>query len=236
LHNQGWSTTVRAPQLGGSAEPGSQFGNRLFFYWLDEKGMEQHTTEQQIKAGVDLGRVRAAIAPVLATHRVLLADIEWLTERAGWTLRVTIEREGSTEAGFGVTLDDCAEVSRDISSVLDAEDFIPHQYNLEVSSPGLERPLRTPADFARFVGKTVKVKLKRPAPDGQRVLRGELTAASDGKIAVIVDKKQIEAPFEDVAQANLVFELTPQPKKKGQKGGAAKASAARGKGSERAKR
>src|SRR5438067_4300578 len=98
--------------------------------------MEQ-ATEQQIKAGVDLGRVRATLGPVLSAHGVVLVDLLWLTERAGWTLRLTIEREGSVEQGGGVTLEDCVEVSRDASAVLDVEDLIPHHYNLEVSSPGL---------------------------------------------------------------------------------------------------
>jgi ribosome maturation factor RimP len=170
--------------------------------------------QHESKAGVDLGRVRAALAPVLSAHGVDLVELEWTTERAGWILRITIERIGSTYGeGFGVTLDDCAEVSRDASSVLDVEDLIPHRYNLEVSSPGLDRPLRTPAEFSRFVGQTAKVKLSRPAPDGQRVLRGPLAEAPEGKVAVVVDGKRIEVPFTDVAEANLVFELSPQPKK-----------------------
>ncbi len=177
--------------------------------------MEQHTA-QQIKAGVDLGRVRAVLAPVLASHGVLLVDLEWLTERAGWVLRLTIEREGGTATNLagGVSLEDCSEVSRDAAAVLDAEDPIPQHYNLEVSTPGLERALRTAADFARFVGQAAKVKLSRPASDGQKVLRGTLSEAPEGTIAVIVDGKRVEAPLLDVADAHLVFELLPQPKKK----------------------
>lgn len=174
-------------------------------------------TEHEIKAGVDLGRVREALAPVFSAHGVQLVDLEWLTERVGWTLRITIEREGSgiPTPGFGVSLDDCAEVSRDASVVLDAhEELIPQHYNLEVSSPGLDRPLRTPADFARFVGQTVKVKLEKPAPDGQKLLRGKLAEAQADTVAVLVDGKRIEAPFADVAEANLVYELAQQPKKK----------------------
>lgn len=176
---------------------------------------EQHS-ENQIKAGVDLGRVRALLAPVLASHGVLLVDLEWLTERVGWTLRLTIEREGGGPSNLagGVTLEDCADVSRDASSVLDVEDVIPHRYNLEVSTPGLERPLRAAADFQRFVGKLAKVKLSHPAPDGQKVLRGEIAAADPGVVALVVDGKRVEAPFADVVDAHLVFELTPQPKKK----------------------
>jgi ribosome maturation factor RimP len=112
-----------------------------------------------------------------------------------------------------VTLEDCAEVSRGASAVLDVEDLIPQHYHLEVSSPGIDRPLRSAAEIARFAGRTAKVKLSRPAPDGQRVLRGLLDAAPEGKVAVIVDGKRIEVPYPDVAEANLVFELVAQPKK-----------------------
>jgi ribosome maturation factor RimP len=165
---------------------------------------------EEIKAGVDLARVRAAVAPVLSAHGVVLVDLEWLTDRSGWVLRLTIEREGSTAH---VTLDDCAEVSRDTSAVLDVEDLVPHRYHLEVSSPGLDRPLRTEAEIARFSGKMVKVKLSRPTPDGQRVLRGVLDPAPPGHVAVVADGKRVEVPFADVAEARLVFELVSQPKK-----------------------
>jgi len=174
---------------------------------------------QQIKAGVDLGRVSEALAPVFAAHGVRMVDLEWLTERTGWTLRITIEREGGTKTNLagGVTLEDCSAVSKDASAVLDApeaEELIPHHYHMEVSSPGLDRPLRTAADFARFSGMTVKVKLSKPASDGQRLLRGQLDASKPEIIAVLVDGKRIEAPLADVVEAQLVFELLPHPKKK----------------------
>lgn len=207
-------------------EPDSQFGDRLFFFL----GPMKHTEAHEIKAGVDLGRARALLAPVLSAHGVILFDLEWLTDRLGWVLRLTIEREGSTEEGGGVTLADCAEVSRDASAVLDVEDLIPHHYHLEVSSPGVDRPLRSAADFARFAGKTAKVKLSRPAPDGQRVLRGTVASCEGGpdpKVAMIVDGKRIEVPFADVAEANLVFELSAQPKKKSGSGRASPKPSAR---------
>jgi ribosome maturation factor RimP len=188
-----------------------------------------HPHPLEIKAGVDLARVRASVGPVLSAHGVELVDLEWLTDRGGWVLRLTIERVpppgAPRDASFGVTLDDCAEVSRDASAVLDGEDLIPHHYSLEVSSPGLDRPLRSPAEFARFVGETAKVKLRRPAPDGQRVLRGPIAEPSDstgGRVAVVVDGKRIEVAYADVAEANLVFELKPSPKP----GAKAKASGA----------
>ncbi len=192
-----------------------------------------------VKAGVDLQKVRAAIAPVFVAHGVELVELTWATDLGGWTLRLTIERKGSPGSGaggpgpgagqglapgagatFGVTLEDCVRVSRDCSAVLDAdEDLIPQHYNLEVSSPGLDRKLFGPADYVRFRGELVKVKLSKPAPDGQRVLRGTLEEAAEGRMAVLVDGKLISAPFEDVEEARLVFELQTGQKKGKPKGG-----------------
>lgn len=176
-----------------------------------------------------LAAIRAAVEPVLAAHAVELCDLAWTTEagRSGLVLRLTIERPGpegevwQPEKGFGVTLDDCADVSRAVSAVLDADDTITHHYTLEVSSPGLDRPIRGARDFARFRGSLAKVKLARPAPDGQRVLRGALLEAPAGTVAVLVDGKRIEVPEADVAEANLVFEMGAAPSK----GGAAKSGA-----------
>ena len=161
-----------------------------------------------------LASIRAAIEPVLRAHAVDLADVAWTTEPSGLTLRVTIERalpagtQWRPELGFGVNLDDCANASRDISTALDAiDELLPDAYSLEVSSPGLDRPLRGAADFARFEGALVKVKLRVSAADGQRVLRGKLASASDGEIAVVVDGKRLAAKLEDVSEAQLVFEL-----------------------------
>jgi len=181
--------------------------------------MQQTSNAEPSSKTIDLDCIRAAVGPVLTTHGVVLVDVEWFTDQGTWTLRLTIEREGlgdSTDPSGGVSLDDCADVSRDVSPVLDAEELaevIPHHYSLEVSSPGLERRLRTEADFRRFRGKLSRVKLAKPAPDGQRLLRGELCEAPEGMIAVEVDGKRIEAPFTDVVEARLVFELQPQAKK-----------------------
>jgi ribosome maturation factor RimP len=151
---------------------------------------------------------------VLEAHGVTLDDLAFVTDRSGWTLRITIDRESSSEASGGVTLADCAEVSRDASAVLDVEDFIPHRYHLEVSSPGLDRPLRTERDFRRFVGQLAKVKLSHAASDGQKLLRGTIDEAPEGRVAVIVDGKRLEVAYGTVVEANLVYELQSAPKKK----------------------
>lgn len=177
--------------------------------------------------GVDLARVREVVTPVVIAHGLVLVDLEWTTERSGWTLRVTVEPESAaalpmpTDPNFawGVSLEQCAELSRDLSTALDVADAISPRYSLEVSSPGLERKLRSLADFRRFAGLLAKVKLTRPAPDGQRVLRGVIASEVEGEaIAIVADGKRIEVPFADVESANLVYELSPQPKKGAGKG------------------
>jgi ribosome maturation factor RimP len=162
-----------------------------------------------------LERVRALVAPLCVAHRVDLVDVAWFAR----TLRVTIERKSTTgkedpagTSGWGVSLDDCAELSRDISRALDENDTVPGAYSLEVSSPGLERVLYDDADFRRFVGFLAKVKLSRPAADGQKLLRGTIEAVSepggaDLQLKMRVDNKIIVVPFETVTAAHLVYEL-----------------------------
>jgi ribosome maturation factor RimP len=180
--------------------------------------MSQASNEQATKSIVDFDRIRSAVSPVLAAHRVTLVDLEWVTEHSAWTLRFTIESNEaaasmSSDPAGGVSLEDCADVSRDISTALDEVDVVTHAYSLEVSSPGLDRKIRSSGDFRRFRGKSARVKLARPAPDGQRLLRGELLEAPENNIAVLVDGKRIEAPLDDVVEARLVYELEPKPKK-----------------------
>jgi len=173
-----------------------------------------------------LASVRALVAPLCVAHGVDLVDIAW----GGRVLRVTIERRDPAvkddphgTSGWGVTLDDCAELSREISRALDAdEEIIPGAYSLEVSSPGLERDLRSEDDFRRFVGFPAKVKLNRPAPDGQRALRGRIEALTGaGATAALrmhVDGKDITVPFDTVTTAHLVYELpvaTPNKARRG---------------------
>ncbi|MFO0549026.1 MAG: ribosome maturation factor RimP [Polyangiaceae bacterium] len=169
-----------------------------------------------------LARLRELIAPLCAGRGIDLVDVRWVTEHGARTLRVTIERistsAGSTSAvassttGWGVSLDDCADLSRDISAEFDRTDPIDSHYQLEVSSPGLERQLYSLADFRRFQGSLARAKLSRPAPDGQRVLRGTIASISAGdereaRVTMQVDGKQMDVPYADVVEANLVFVL-----------------------------
>jgi ribosome maturation factor RimP len=185
---------------------------------------------------VDFGKVRALVEPLVTAHLLALVDIEWATSPSGRVLRVVIERPGvaaGPDGQAGVTLEDCVNVSRDLSTALDAVDFIPMAYNLEVSSPGLDRPLKSEVDFVRHVGRLAKMKLAKPAVDGQVVLRGTILGVEGGTISIEVDGKTHAVPFADVRQARLVFELEKgvkrgqpkpsrskkaRPKKRGKKG------------------
>jgi ribosome maturation factor RimP len=170
--------------------------------------------------GIDLGQLQSTISPILRSHRVSSAEVSFQKEPAGWVLRITVE---SLDGPSGAPLDEpidlglLADVSRDVSAALDVADFIPHAYHLEVSSPGLDRPLRAARDYERAVGKTVKLHLSRPAPDGQKVLRGRLIASDEASATVEVDGKPIRTELALVERANLIFELPTQPKKGRQK-------------------
>ena len=96
------------------------------------------------------------ITPIIAAHNFELVDVEWVKEGANWYLRVYIDKEG------GITVDDCEVINREFGDVLDEKDYISENYIFEVSSPGLDRPLKKEKDFARSIGKDVEVRLYKP--------------------------------------------------------------------------
>jgi len=161
-------------------------------------------------------RVLALATPIAVTHGLSVLDVEWTRAGGISVLRVTIDRPespmheidlaGAPQAPevAGVGVDDCARVSRDLSVALDAEDFIAGRYRLEVSSPGIDRPLRGEADFRRHLGRLVKLKLAEPAADGQRVLRGTLIEVAPGEVVVEVDGNRHAVATDSVVRAQLV--------------------------------
>ncbi len=104
-----------------------------------------------------------------------LVDIRYLREQSGWVVRAFIDRLGGRSGG--ISFADCERISRELSAVLDVEDPIPHAYNLEVSSPGVDRPLRTASHFRRFVGHTARVLLTE-AQDGRKRFKGRIEAVA----------------------------------------------------------
>jgi ribosome maturation factor RimP len=112
-------------------------------------------------------------------------------------LRIFIDREG------GVTVDDCEKVSRQVSGVLDVEDPIPGHYTLEVSSPGLDRPLRKAADYARFAGERAKLELTLPI-EGRKRFAGTLKGFEGGEVSIEVDGVIHRLPLDGISKARLV--------------------------------
>jgi ribosome maturation factor RimP len=156
----------------------------------------------------DQNAVRAAAEPVLSSLGLELVDVEVVGSGRARTLRLTVDREG------GIDLDTLAEANRPVSDALDAVEALPGAYTLELSSPGLERPLRRPAEFRRFVGTMISVK-SHDTVAGARRHRGLLAEADDDGIALEVDGEHRRFPYDAIASARTVFEWGPAPKPTG---------------------
>ena len=146
-----------------------------------------------------------------------LIEVQCGREPTGWVVRLYIDAPAVAGAGpmagktdqktdqttGRVGLDDCERVSRDVSAALDVADLVPHAYQLEVSSPGLDRPLRRERDFARFVGESARIRLI-DGVEGRRNFLGTLRAAKDGRVEIACDGRSYEIPIDDIQKANLV--------------------------------
>ena len=126
-------------------------------------------------------RVREFAESLLPAMGLELFDVQFRREGHGWVLRLVVDK------AEGVTLDDCSQVSRETSDFLDVEDIIDHPYHLEVSSPGLERPLRTMAECQLHLGKKARIKLKEEI-DSRRVIVGELVTADQDELTMLSEE------------------------------------------------
>jgi ribosome maturation factor RimP len=150
--------------------------------------------------------VRNIALPILESMGLELVDIEFGKIGRDAVLRLYIDKDG------GIVLDDCANVSRELSMILDVEDVIASNYTLEVSSPGLDRPLKKPSDYERFTGRLIKVRTYEPLQDDKgnkrKTFLGKLDGLTDGVIKMTLAEGQTASiPLERVAKANLEFEL-----------------------------
>jgi ribosome maturation factor RimP len=133
-----------------------------------------------------------------------LIEVQSGREQAGWVLRLFIDAPPGMTAG-AVSHSDCERVSRDISAALDVSDPIPHAYQLEVSSPGLDRPLRREQDFARFAGRSARVRMTEDGGvEGRRNFSGTIRGAGNGRVEIECDGRSYLLPIDDVAKANLI--------------------------------
>ena len=158
-----------------------------------------------------LGEARSIANRVAHSHGLELFDLQFKRESNGWVLRIVIDRAAQTHSdtngrGEDVTLIDCETVSREVSAVLDAEDAFEHAYTLEVSSPGLDRPLRHLEDFVRFIGRRVKIVTSEPL-DGQRFVTGRIAEVNGQTIVLEDGKKTRLVPKMAVARARLEVEF-----------------------------
>jgi ribosome maturation factor RimP len=169
-----------------------------------------------------LDKIRAIAEPLAAAEGLELVDVELAGAGGHTTLRLFIDRvAGAVPSAAevsavaqglprtGVTLDDCANISHAVSAALDVEDPIAGRYELEVSSPGLDRPLRTKEHFERFLGSKVRVKTYGPLPDAgdRKTFVGKLLAYEDGKVVVDVDGTVFKVPHDQIAKANIEYEF-----------------------------
>ena len=135
--------------------------------------------------------------PVAESYGLELVQVQYRREDHGWVLRILVDRPG------GVSVDECGALPREISDLLDVEDFIDNSYNLEVSSPGLDRPLTKPEDFERFTGREITLKTASPIEE-RRNFKGILEGIQDEVIKIESDGKKYEINWSLVKKANLV--------------------------------
>jgi ribosome maturation factor RimP len=144
-------------------------------------------------------RIDRLLAPSLEATGYRLVRVR-LTGKGRPTLQIMVEHAGGDE----VTIDECAEISRRVSALLDVEDLIKSKYLLEVSSPGIDRPLVRPEDFDRFAGHEAKIEMAHPL-DGRRRFRGTLLRTGGGEVHMTLDGDEVAIAFDDIAAAQLVL-------------------------------
>jgi ribosome maturation factor RimP len=153
-------------------------------------------------------QVRGVASRVAAGYGLEIFDVQFRREAPGMVLRVQLDRPGpAASAEDSVSVDDCARVSRDLSAILDVEDVVPVAYTLEVSSPGLDRPLRTRGDYERFTGRFAKI-VMRERVDGQGYFKGTLGGIDQNTVIIDAeDGRRHRVPLDMITRANLEVEF-----------------------------
>lgn len=154
----------------------------------------------QKKTKAIVNQVIEVVEPLLQDLGFELVDVENAVNQGRWILRLYMDREG------GVTLDDCARVSTELGDLLDVKNLIAHEYILEVSSPGLNRPLRKEKDFSKVIGQRIKVKMSTTR-EGRQNYTGCLLAFSEGMLYLEVDGKEAILPWSEMEKAHLIYEF-----------------------------
>ena len=151
------------------------------------------------RADIEL-RTEQLVQPIVDENHFELVDVEYVKEGANWYLRVYADKEG------GINIDDCVLLSRALEAKLDEEDFIEDAYILEVSSPGLGRPLKKDKDFERSLGKDIEIKLYRPI-EKQKEWEGTLVSYDTESIIVRLEEKEMTIARNDIALVRLALDF-----------------------------
>ena len=145
--------------------------------------------------------IEEIVQPIVDAKNFEIVDIEYVKEAGEYYLRVYLDKEG------GISLSDCELVSRELSEILDKKDPIKDNYFLEVSSPGLDRPLKKDKDFERYKGRDVEIKLYKPM-NGSKQFEGELVGLTeDDNIKVIIDGEEVDFTRKEVALIRLAIKF-----------------------------
>lgn len=166
------------------------------FFTRDDHGEQVRTRAEPVKKSE--ATVRGLIEPTIQALGLQLWGVEHVSQGRYSTLRIYLESED------GITVEDCEKVSRQVSGILDVEDPISGEYTLEVSSPGLERPLFSIEQFGIFAGSEVNIRLKTPF-EGRRKFKGTITEVSDDTVCVEVDGEVFKLPHSEIEKANIVY-------------------------------
>jgi ribosome maturation factor RimP len=145
-------------------------------------------------------QVMERIQPLLLEEGMECVDLEFRRETRGWVLRLYIDKEG------GITIDDCTRINQKVGRILDVENLIETPYHLEVSSPGLTRPLKNERDFIKYQNHLIKVKTVEPIGH-QRLFKGKLLRVANEGIEIEMDHTILHIPFRRIAKARLELEF-----------------------------
>jgi len=144
--------------------------------------------------------IEELITPVLKSENLELVDVEYKKEGKTWFLRLFIDKEG------GITVGDCQKVSRQLEDLIEVEDVVPNHYTLEVSSPGLDRPLKKESDFVRFVGRLVAVSTFSPVNDRKK-FTGTIDKFENQVLFLDTEGQKVAILYQNIAKAKLEFEF-----------------------------
>lgn len=144
-------------------------------------------------------QITALIEPAITSMGYVLVQVKFMDSNKGKTLQIMAERADGT-----MGIDDCTAINNQVSAILDVEDVIPNAYRLEISSPGIDRPLVKLEDYAKFAGHSAKIETQMPV-SGRKRFTGEILPLVDNMVQLLVDNKPVAIPFLDIAGAKLVL-------------------------------